>query len=475
MPRHVVVIGAGIIGAATALELLRDGYRVTILDPGEPGGEQAASYGNGCWLSPSSVVPMSAPGIWRKVPGWLADPLGPLTIRWRYLPKLTPWLWRFLRAGSSVTKLQATARALRPLVEHAPEQHLKLAQEAGVAGLIQRQGLLYVFPDRAAFEAESLSWRLRRENGVQWIELDENDLRQREPALTRNYRFGVLVEEGGHCLDPGVYVAALVKSAVTQGAAFRRARAEGFRIEDGHLKAVRTNEDELTCDAAVISAGARSKQLAAAAGDFVPLETERGYHAIIEHPESGPRHPIMPSDGKMSITMMAQGLRIAGQVELAGLDADPNWKRAENLRDFALRMWPGLPRDLPQEQVKLWMGNRPSIADGLPCIGPASGCADVFHAYGHGHIGLAAGATTGRLVADLVSGRQPAFDPSPYSVRRFQSVKLAQAPTMPRRVATSRAVRSRVAVMAAYDPRTCSTIVGGAVSGVPLLNGGSGA
>jgi D-amino-acid dehydrogenase len=117
--------------------------------------------------------------------------------------------------------------------------------------------------------------------------------------------------------------------------------------------------------------------------------------------------------------MTAHGLRIAGQVELAGLDAAPNWRRAEVLRDFALRMWPGLPRDLPVERVKFWMGHRPSTPDSLPCIGPASGCPDVVHAYGHGHIGLAAGALTGRLVADLVGGRAPVVDPAPYSPLRF--------------------------------------------------------
>ena len=137
---HVVVIGAGIVGAATAVELLRDGHRVTILEPGEPGGEQAASYGNGTLLNPSSVIPMSSPGIWRKVPGWLADPLGPLAIRWRYLPRLLPWLTRFLRAGATEAQVAATARALRPLVLNAPELHRRLAEEAGVGELITRQG-----------------------------------------------------------------------------------------------------------------------------------------------------------------------------------------------------------------------------------------------------------------------------------------------------------------------------------------------
>ncbi len=419
-PLHVVVIGAGIVGAATAIELLRDGHRVTIVEPGDPGGTQAASYGNGCWLSTGSVVPISAPGIWRKVPGWLADPLGPLTIRWRYLPRLLPWLVRFLRAGATEQRVMATGRALRPLVADCPERHRRLAEEAGVGALIRRQGLLYVFPSRADFAAEALAWRVRRDNGVSWTELETDELRQFEPALDRRYGFGVFVESGGHCLDPGAYVAALVAHAHAQGADLRRARATGFRIEGGRLRAVRTDGGEIVADRAVIAAGARSRALAAAAGDAVPLETERGYHAVIETPESAPRHPIMPSDGKMSITPMAQGLRLAGQVELAGLTAAPNWRRAWILRDAALRLFPGLPRDLPQDRVTVWMGHRPSIADGLPCIGPASGCADVVHAFGHGHIGLAAGASTGRLAADLAGGRLPAIDPAPYAPGRFR-------------------------------------------------------
>ena len=157
--RHVVVIGAGIVGAATAVELLRDGHRVTILEPGDPGGEQAASYGNGTLLSPSGVIPISTPGLWKEVPGYLFDPQGPLTIRWRYLPKLLPWLWRFLRAGSTEAKVAATARALRPLVANAPDLHRRLADEAGVGSLITRQGVLFVFPSRADFDADELSWR----------------------------------------------------------------------------------------------------------------------------------------------------------------------------------------------------------------------------------------------------------------------------------------------------------------------------
>ena len=340
MTQHVVVIGAGIVGAASAIELLRDGHRVTIVEPGEPGGEQAASYGNGTLLNPSSVIPMSSPGMWRKVPGWLADPLGPLAIRWRYLPRLLPWLTRFLRAGDTEAKVAATARALRPLLLDAPARHRRLAEEAGVGELITRQGVLFVFPTRADFEAEGHAWRVRRETGVQWLELSADELRQREPGLDRRYTFGVLVEENGQCLDPGAYVAALVRHAQSLGA--RAGAGAGDRLSHREPAAAggagRDGRDR--GDKAVIAAGAWSKVLAAAAGDRVPLETERGYHAVITQPGIAPRYPVMPSDGKMACVMTPQGLRLAGQVELAGLDAAPNWRRAEVLRDFARQVFP---------------------------------------------------------------------------------------------------------------------------------------
>jgi D-amino-acid dehydrogenase len=417
---HVVVIGAGIVGAACAVELLRDGQQVSIIEPGEPGGEQAASYGNGTLLNPSSIIPMASPGLWKKVPGYLRDPLGPLTIRWSYLPRLWPWLHRFVRAGSSRAKVAAIGRALRPLLDQAPERHRRLAEEAGVGDLITRQGVLFAFPDRAAFEAEALAWSVRRDNGVKWLELDEDELRQREPALHRRYRFAVLVEENGQCRDPGAYVAALVRHAVASGAVLVQARASGFRIEAGRLRAVVTDGGEIACDQAVIAAGAWSKVLAEAAGDRVPLETERGYHVVIRDPGVEPRYPVMPSDGKMGCAMTPQGLRLGGQVELAGLEAAPNWQRAEVLLAYARKVYPGIPADLPRDRIRLWMGHRPSTPDGLPCLGPASGCRDVVHAFGHGHVGLTAGATTGRIVADLIAGRTPETDIAPYTAARFR-------------------------------------------------------
>jgi D-amino-acid dehydrogenase len=415
---HVVVIGAGIVGASSAIEALRRGFRVTLLEPGDPGGEQAASYGNGCWLSPMSVIPPSVPGLWRKVPSFLADPLGPLAVRWSYLPRAAPWLIRYLLSGWTEARVERAARALRPLLLDAPALHKALATEAGVPQLIERRGLLYTYRSRAEFDAEAMSWRIRRKVGVQWLELDADELHQREPDLDRAYTFAALVEEGGHCRDPGSYVAALVAHARAEGAELRRTRATGFRIEGGRLRAVQTEAGEIAADRAVVAAGARSKALAAAAGSSVPLETERGYHAMILDPPVGPRTPMMPYDGKMSVTWTDRGLRCAGQVEIAGLEAAPNWKRAEILRDHLLRSFPRLGA-VPSERVRFWMGHRPSMPDGLPCLGPAASTPDVLLAFGHGHVGLVAGPRSGRVVGALLACEAPEIPIEPFRPSRF--------------------------------------------------------
>jgi D-amino-acid dehydrogenase len=308
---------------------------------------------------------------------------------------------------------------LSALLADAPSRHGALAREAGVPHLIEQRGLLYVYPERTAFESEALAWRLRRDNGVRWIELAGDELYQREPALDRCYRFGALVEAGAHCVDPGEYVAALVRHAQSLGAPLCRARATGFDIRDGKLAAVLIDQGAITCDRAVIAAGIRSRELAKAAGDRVNLESERGYHVVITDPEVAPKTPVMPSDGKMANTLTAGGLRASGQVELASVDAPPNWERAAVLLKHLRRTYPALQRDIAADRVKYWMGHRPSTPDGLPGIGPASATSDIIHAFGHGHVGLASAPMTARLVAEIIGERTPSIPIFAYSASRF--------------------------------------------------------
>lgn len=415
---HVAVIGAGIVGVCTAIALQDDGHRVTLIDPGPPGGEQAASHGNGAFISPASIIPMSMPGLWRKVPGYLLDRNGPLTIDWRSLPRLAPWLLRFLLAGFTTARVRRTAGILSQLLHDGPDRHLALADRAGVPQMIRRDGLLYAFPSRADFDAAGLAWQLRRENGVSWQELDGPALAACEPALNPRYRFGILLEAGAHCTSPGRYVAALARYAQARGAQMVGARVTGLRMADGRLQGVETDTGLIACDRAVIAAGMGSGGLARSLGDPIPMEAERGYHVQLATPTrpAACTRPVMPSDGMMANTWLDDGLRASGQVELSSADAPPNWNRADILLRHLHQAWPGLPRTAP---VTRWQGNRPSTPDGLPVIGRARRSADVIYAFGHGHVGLASGPKTAAIVAALLAGRAPPIDPAPFAPGRF--------------------------------------------------------
>lgn len=419
MSRHVVVIGAGAVGAAIAMRALQAGLRVTLLDPAEPGGSQAASYGNAGWLSSHSILPPAEPGVWKRVPKWLSDPLGPLAIRWNYLPRALPWLWGYLRAAWTWPQIERTAHALRTLLRDAPALHEEQAAWAGVSHLVERRGLLHVFLSEAQFRADARAWEIRRAEGITWEELTAQQLREREPDLDPRYTFGVWVPETGSCRDPGGYVAALVRQACAQGAELRVARATGFRIDSGRLLAVLTDTGDIPCDRAVIATGVHGRTLAALAGDRVPLAAERGYHVVIRDAAVGVRTPTQFADAKMVVNWTDHGLRAAGQVEIAAPSAPANWDRARILRRQLLSIFPALPKDEPQGTGDFWLGCRPSMPDGLPCIGAASASADIIHAYGHGHVGLVGSARTGLLVAQLLTDATPAIDLRPFSPQRF--------------------------------------------------------
>jgi len=417
--QHIVVIGGGIVGLAAAEALIRDGNRVTVIEPGAFGGDQAASYGNGAFISPASVIPMSAPGLWAQVPRYLLDRSGPLTIRWPYLPRLLPWLIRFLLAGWTQARVTRTARALASLLDQAPARHGDLAARVGVAGMIRSEGLLYLYTDRTAFEADGLSWRLRALCGVQTRQVEGAELARLAPGLADRYTLGVLLPEGRHCTDPGGYVAAIAHHCAALGMTHAKAHATGLTITDGRLRAVETDQGPIPCDRAVIAAGIGSRPLARRCGNAIPLEAERGYHVELPEAPLDLTIPVMPQDLKVAIVRTAGGLRVAGQVEFASASAAPDWRRADILRDKLIACFPGLGRDGKTGPVKRWQGNRPSTPDGLPVIGAARACPDVLYAFGHGHIGLNSAPMTGQLIADLVAGRPPAIDLAPFSPTRF--------------------------------------------------------
>src|SRR5271157_4447047 len=247
--KRIGVIGAGMVGVCAASWLQRDGYSVFLVEAGEPG--RGASFGNAGCFNGSSLTPLSMPGVVGKVPRWLFDPLGPLSLRWGYLPAIAPWLLRFIRAGTP-EKVRAQARALRPLVGSTLEALKPLVSAAGAEDLVHRLGHLYVYRSAESLGKDRLAWELRSENGVEIDEFDADELRQLEPALSRDYVRGVLVRENGHTSNPLALVERLLEHFVRSGGEVVHARAHGFHLDGRRLAAIQTDKGDLAADTAVV-------------------------------------------------------------------------------------------------------------------------------------------------------------------------------------------------------------------------------
>lgn len=415
-PKTTAVIGAGVIGISSALWLQKAGQRVVVIDPNEPG--SGASHGNAGCFNGSSVVPMSMPGMWTNVPRWLFDPLGPLSIRMAYMPTLFPWLWRFLKAGRR-DEVRKQATALRTLLGPSLHYLKQLSAMADAGDLIREQGHLYVYRSDKSLAGDGFGWQLRSDSGVALDWLDRQQLHDFDPNLSPAYQHGVLIRENGHTINPGGLVRRLAEHFVRQGGVVHRGKATGFKLDERALRAIETDTGVVEVDAAVVAAGAHSNALLKLLGDRVPLETERGYHVMIRAPEAEPRVPTCDATGKFVATPMQEGLRLAGTVELAGLEREPDWKRARSLIQLGRQMLPALPRHIGEDRLLLWMGHRPSLPDSLPVIDRATRCRDIVYAFGHGHVGMTGAPLTGHLVADLILGREPTIDLHPFRRNRF--------------------------------------------------------
>lgn len=415
-PRKVAVLGAGMIGICSALWLQREGFTVTIIDPNPPG--SGSSYGNAGGFSPASVVPMSMPGVLRHVPGYLADPESPLVIRWRYLPTLAPWLWRFIRSGER-QRVEQQARALRDLLGPVFDCLAPLAKQARAEHIVRRDGMLYVYRSAESFQGDTLGWDLRRRNGIAFERLSGGQIRDFDPSLSDAFREAVLVPGNGHMVDPQDLVRHLAQAALAAGAELVTGTAQGFELADGRLSGVRVDGRIVAAEAAVVACGAYSKRLTDGLGERIPLDTERGYHVLFKTPEAMPRVPVLDAERKFVATPMRAGLRIAGIVEFAGFKRPPDRRLTERLLGQARAMFPALRQDYPDSEIGRWMGFRPSMPDSLPVIGHAKASRDVVYAFGHGHVGMCGGPMTGKLVAELLAGRPTSIDVAPFSPGRF--------------------------------------------------------
>ncbi len=411
-PRHFAVIGAGIVGVSTALYLQRDGHRVTLIDHRPPG--EGASFGNAAVIAAASCEPVAMPGILGRVPGMLMDPLGPLAIRWSYLPRLAPWLLRFVSA-SRPSRVEPISIALRELSLRCLDAYKPLTAAAGISDMIRDTGWLSVYKTESSFVHAASELELQRRRGVKMEILDREQIRQFEPSLAPIFERAVLYPEHSMTVDNFRLVQRLAEDFVARGGTLLRERVTDIAIGTDGPREVVTDRARHAVDAVALAAGAWSRDLARRLGHKVQLETERGYHVTIPNPGVMPRLPVHIADFGFVATPLAIGLRFAGTVELGGLEAPPNWARARILLARGRQVFPGLR----EEGLTQWMGFRPSVPDSVPVISASPRLPNAYFAFGHGHLGLTYGALTGRLIADLAAGRDPGLDMRPYRVDRW--------------------------------------------------------
>ena len=414
MTKTVAIIGAGIVGVSTAIWLQRDGYKVILIDKAGPA--EGTSYGNGGVLASCSCVPVTGPGLIKKAPKMALDPTQPLFLKWGYLPKLAPWLWKYL-SHANEADTRRIAAAVVNIVGDSLADHQALSQGTGAEGFIRPSDYLYVYNDRAHFESDALGWDIRAQHGFKWDELEGDAFQSYDPVFAKELGFAIKLGDHGRVADPGAYVKALAAYVTKSGGRFVKAMVEDVALENGAVTGVRAGGETIACDACVLATGIWSGPLADKLGIKVPLESERGYHLELWEPSFMPKSPVMVASGKFVATPMDGRLRLAGVVEFGGLKAAPSKTPIELLRKNVKAALPGLTWEREQE----WMGHRPAPADSIPVIGDVPGAKGAFMGFGHHHIGLTGGPKTGRLLAQMIAGKKPNIDVGVYSPSRYAS------------------------------------------------------
>ncbi len=414
--KKIIVIGAGLVGVCTTLALQEKGFDVSVIDRDGPA--DGTSYGNAGVISPWSCVPQSVPGLWKKVPKWLMDPEGPLSLRWTYAPRMVPWLLKFIKAGS-LQRLPAIADAM--LAVNAPSIDLYRQYLAGTGedDLVKDCLYLHLYREAGAARAhpDALPWRLRRERGVSLDFLKPGEVQELEPEVSPAFKSAVVIKQQGRTVNPGRLGKVLAALAESRGARFLRGKVEGIVPDTDGGYRIDTDQGSHTSKTVVLAAGAWSVRLLSGLGIRVPLEAERGYHLIFKDPGLSLSHSVLDADHMFVTSSMEMGVRSAGTAEFAGLDAPPDYRRARVFKAHAKALLPNLNTESSEE----WMGVRPSTPDSVPYIGPLPGHPGIFCGFGHGHLGLTGAPMTGRMLAALVSNEPLNVDMTPYRLNRFNS------------------------------------------------------
>jgi D-amino-acid dehydrogenase len=413
---HIAIVGAGIVGIQTAHALLDDGHAVTLIDPDGLG--QRTSRGNAGGIVHTDILPLARPKVWREIPRWLVDPLGPFAIRPSYMLSILPWLLRFVQASTPAQ----VERSTQALIGLNGSSLAAWERRLGKLGLeqkhLRRLGYACIFSEQRQFDAALPTLRRQEKLGYQ-LELlsDHAAVKRLEPALGPAAVAGVNYPAGVSVDDPASVTLALGDAALGRGAKLVRDQVVSVTPTVTGVETRLSSGQMIASDMAVIAAGAWSRPLCALLGDDVPLDTERGYNLTLPKGSLGLSRMILFEGQGFVITPLDIGDRIGGAVEFGGLALPPNYKRVDAMVARARRFLP----DARFEGGTRWMGFRPSLPDTLPVIGSASKSDRILYAFGHAHHGLTQSAITGEIVGALVSRKSPPADIEPFDVRRFKS------------------------------------------------------
>jgi D-amino-acid dehydrogenase len=399
MTVRIAVVGAGVVGVAIALALRQRGAQVVLVERDAPG--SGCSAGNSGAISPGSVAPLALPGVLASVPGMMLDRESPLYLPLPYLPRAAPWLLRFV-ASARPARVAAAAARLDALHRGAIGLHERMCSALGVPELFVQRGHLHVYPDAAALAKDATGWRMRAQYGYHGEQLDRAGIEALEPRLARRYAVGMYLADHATILNPRRYVQAMASAFTAAGGRLVRASVGALRPRDGAwaLQGPAQAADAQGFDHVVVAAGAWSRALLAPLGLRLPLESQRGYHVQFTGGQDMVSRTVVLADRKVFVTPMEQGLRVGGTVEIGGLAAPPDPRRAEVLRRIAHSSFDGLD-GLPSET---WMGHRPCMPDSVPVVGAAAGHPGLWLALGHGHLGLTDSLPTAQRIADGILG-----------------------------------------------------------------------
>jgi D-amino-acid dehydrogenase len=411
---QVVVVGGGVIGAACAYYLRRAGRAVTVLDQGHFG--MGCSHANCGFVCPSHVLPLAAPGAVRSALQALFRRNAPFAIKPRFDPALWAWLFHFARRCNRRDMLEA-GRAIQALLNSSRRLYDELIKEEAIDCEWEARGLLFVMQSREAMEHYAETDRLLSESFATPAErLDGDALVEREPALKPGLAGGWLYRTDAH-LRPDKLMDSWRRVLEARGVTVREGCAVRSVVrERGQARAVVTAEGELAADAFVFATGALTPLLGRHLGCSVPIQPGKGYSITMPRPARCPSLPLIFEEHRVAATPMRSGYRLGSTMEFAGYDATLNRRRLGLLREAA-RHYLHEPYCEPVEEE--WFGWRPMTYDGKPIIDRSPELTNVLIAAGHNMLGLSMAPATGRLVAELLDGREPHIDPAPYRVGRF--------------------------------------------------------